>query len=153
MAPRRANGLVGDPPASPPQRQQLLNDPGSPMTTLPLIHSLPHELSQHRTLVLAAKRLVERFLHIGRHTKVHCSHSKTPVVEYFNNRMTVNDLTVKIEEDLQQLDQEEMREQRHVARRVASFNGLAICDRCLYGRLSRVGQRWGLHCTPPSARE
>ena len=38
-------------------------------------------------------------------------------------------------------------------RAIRQINDLAICARCLCGHRSRVGQRWGSHCTPPSARE
>jgi hypothetical protein len=100
MPPRRANGFVGDLPASLPQRQQFFYDPGPALTAPSFFHSLPHELSQHRTFVLAAKCLIERVLHIGRHTKVHRGHSETPIVEYFNNRMPANAPAVKPERRL-----------------------------------------------------
>jgi hypothetical protein len=53
----------------------------------------------------------------------------------------------------QQLGQEEMREQRHAARKVANFNDLATCARCLCGRLSRGRSALGVPLYKPSARE
>ena len=38
-------------------------------------------------------------------------------------------------------------------RAIRQINDLATCARCLCEHRSRVGQRWGSHCTPPSARE
>jgi len=43
---------------------------------LALVDSLPHQLSQDCALILASERLVERILHIGRHTEVHCGHEQ-----------------------------------------------------------------------------
>jgi len=153
MSPRRANSLINDPPTSLPQRQQFLNGLGTALTATFLLHGLMHKLSQYRAFVLTTKYLVERFLHIGRSTEIHRRHSDNPLVETLNNRMAVNEITVKIEEALQQLNQEEGRRQRHAAKRVANFNDLATCAQCQCGRLFRVGQYRGPHCTMPGARE
>jgi hypothetical protein len=63
----------------------------------PFVHSLSHKFGQYRALVLTPKGLVERFLNIGWHAKIHSGHRKAPVVECFNNRMAVHGLAVKIE--------------------------------------------------------
>jgi len=67
------------------------------MTPLPFLNRLPHQLRQHGTFILTTKGLVKRFLDIERHAEVHSGHRGTPVVDYFNNRMPLHRIAVKIE--------------------------------------------------------
>ena len=86
----REPGAAVEPPGAGGVATPLLPAPS-------LFHSLPHQLSQYCAFVLPAKRLIKGFLDIGWYAEVHGGHGTTPIVEYFNNRMTGYCLAVKRE--------------------------------------------------------